>query len=197
MIISRLMNLDCELAALGTKLFTVKEKIAAEARYGAAVVANKTHNTTDKIKKEYNDTVKEIKSKTEELKNQKYKTETAKKSEPVKETKSAQPVKEVVSEKKEPVKEKVTKDQPAKPTTKVEIKDTDNKIERVEAEIVEETPLTKGVTYAPDFEPYEKVTIPHDYEIPKSVVPDEKILKEVKTEDVVKAYSRMQNKKQK
>ena len=48
--LERIMNLDCELIALGTKLFTVKEKILSEVGYGAAVVSDKMYKTTGDLK---------------------------------------------------------------------------------------------------------------------------------------------------
>lgn len=177
----RLMNLDCELIVLGTKLFTVKEKVAAEIRYGAHVASDKTYDVTDKVKKSYNETMKNIKSKNEERKT-KIKAELAKKKE-----EKVKPVESVKKETVKDVKPEAKKEELAQ-TTEVVIKD-ENKVERVEAEVVEESTLVKGVTYAPNFEPYENVTIPvyDEDRIPKSVTPKEEKLKEVKPEHITEA----------
>lgn len=191
--LERIMNLDCELIVLGTKLFTAKEKILSEARYGAAVVTDKTDKVKDnikikakeaKVKIEENKTKMEAERKAKKLEAQKEKKEESKKSESkkdeTKEVKSKEPVKTVATI--TPVKEET---------------------ETVVAEVVEEKSLMKGVTYAPDFSGLENVSIPLESEITETVenpvvveVKEGKVetnKKEVTQEDLDKALKKIKN----
>lgn len=180
----RIMNLDCELIALGTKLFTVKEKVLAEARYGAAVVSDKVDKTTGNLKVKTEKTkvkMKENKAKREA--ERKAKKLEAKK---VKEAEKKEKVKEIKPVTKEPVKTVAT------------IKPAKEKVETVEAEIVEDKSLIRGVVYAPDFSGLENVAIPLESEITETienpvVVETPKDGKEVTQEDLDKALQKIKS----
>lgn len=188
----RIMNLDCELIALGTKLFTAKEKVLAEARYGAAVVSDKVDKTTDDLKAKTEKTkakMKENKAKREaERKAKKLEAKKVKEAEKKAESKEVkkEEVKEVKPVSKEPVKTVAT------------IKPAKEKVETVEAEIVEDKSLIRGVVYAPDFSGLENVAIPLESEIAETVedpvvVETPKDGKEVTQEDLDKALKKIKN----
>ena len=191
----RIMNLDCELIALGTKLFTAKEKVLAEARYGAAVVSDKMDKTTGDLKAKTEKTkvkMKENKAKREaERKAKKLETKKAKEAE--KKTESKETKKEVVKETKYVSKEPVK--------TVATIKPAKDKAETVEAEIVEDKSLMRGVTYAPDFSGLENVAIPLESEITETIedpvvikgTKKPKDGKEVTQEDLDKALKKIKN----
>lgn len=189
----RIMNLDCELIALGTKLFTAKEKVLAEARYGAAVVSDKMDKTTGDLKAKTEKTkvkMKENKAKREaERKAKKLEAKKAKEAE--KKTESKETKKEVVKETKSVSKEPIKTVATIKPA----------KVETVLAEIVEDESLIKGVTYAPDFTGLENVAIPLESEIAETVE-DSVVIKsskkskgekEVTQEDLDKALKKIKN----
>lgn len=190
--LERIMNLDCELITLGTKLFTAKEKVLAEARYGKAVVSDKVDKTTGDLKAKTEKTkakMKENKAKREAERKAK-KLEAKKVEETEKKAVSKEEKKDVKPVSKEPVKVLATI-APAK----------EDKVETVEAEIVEDNSLIKGVTYAPDFSGLENVTIPLESEIAETVE-DPVVIKnskkskgekEVTQEDLDKALKKIKN----
>lgn len=189
--LERIMNLDCELIALGTKLFTVKEKILSEVGYGAAVVSDKMYKTTGDLKAKTEKT----KAKIEE---NKAKREAERKDKKLEAKKAKETEQKAVSkeEKKEEIKE--TKiEEPVKVLANI-TPTKENKVETIEAEIVEDDSLIKGVTYAPDFSGLENVTIPLESEITETVenpvvIETPKDGKEVTQEDLDKALQKIKN----
>lgn len=165
----RLLSLDGQLTALGTKLFVAKEQAISNISYGAFLASEK---------------VNELKPK---------KKESVKKEEPAK---NVEQVKKEESDKKV---DSIKKEDPAKPvdnnknenntvkTTAIVVPTVKGrKPEKIEAEIVEsanpknvtntenvkeevivdEEILTRGVIYGPDFSGYENVTIPMEEPVP-------------------------------
>ena len=188
---TRLMNLDCELMVLGTKLFIAKETVASNFRYGAAVVSDKAEEMKVNSKKKINEFKEETKKKSKELVNKTTeKTEQAKPVKSAKETTKPSNSTEVVKCEIVEVVEVVEPDKANKSVKTPEV------VDAVDAKIVEETPLTPGVVYAPDFSGLDDVVIPLEPEVNETVKEDlitqpvqdkYQELKEVTPEDIDKA----------
>ena len=165
----RLLSLDGQLTALGTKLFVAKEQAISNISYGAFLASEKMADLKPKKK--------ESTKKEEPVKN----VEQVKKEEPVEKVESSnkeEPAKTVDSNKNENNTVKTTAI--VVPTVKggksekIEaeiVEDANNKkvvtTENVKEEvIVDDATLTRGVIYAPDFSGYENVTIPMEEPAP-------------------------------
>ena len=181
--LERVLSLGWEAKLLGSRLFAVKEKVISDVGYGTYLASEKVDKVVDNCKVKVDEAkvkMEEEKAKRAEAKAKKLEEKKAKKEE--KKLESKEPVKTVATI--TPVKEEV---------------------EKVEAEIIVEEPvtLTKGVTYAPDFSGLENVTIPLESEITetvenpviveetKSEVESDK--KEVTQEDLDKALNKIKN----